>query len=708
MALLMAVAAALAFCGSVSAATWPIEIVERPAGKSIRRVVLVAEKPGGKATGLVFARATGQQPLRGVAILMSPISRRGMAVGLGEAEIRADGRAVPESGITISSRPRFTALTISLTAPEAPGVYRGRVYGLHRGQARFLFTLALKVEPLLELMGVGDDGIKLERRAARVAQTLRVRSHGIRGFVRFEVGPLTSPNSTEEKLDLTIDGKRIPSDGVWFSPGQTKVLALTADAPLAGTYASSLTISRRGVRDVIPVTIARTRERPTIEVLNIGAIQRTSDSLRWESGPWPGAPWEDSHVSFTAVLHETAGDVFSTSVSVPQLVRTEGQSESNEDLAAVRVVAPDGKEGPYEVSNDGQVDVRVSLGTLGPGTYNGILRAQVAGAPAVDTPFVLSVRRSQGLAALLIAVGMLATLFVRSWRGEGRQTFKRKAMMTELRRDMVDARGHSMDASERTLIASLLASYDNLAYGVSARTVTNPEAELARLRRRFDLFRLWRNAHRSMGDLPRTTLRAERRELNAIARQLGDDKNLRRNKRADLDGLATDLAIIEQKVHAHALREAASRVEGSRRNSIEDKAEASLQAVLVGDRAAASNMAKHAAEVLKEADVEPPALPRTLQPPKGHFKRFTDWLMPSSRVALGWLLDFASWFTLFVIAVVVGVKVLWHGDPTWGDFGDCVAAFLWGAGVQQVGGVTYQGLISRAEGVDAPRPEAAA
>ncbi len=47
---------------------------------------------------------------------------------------------------------------------------------------------------------------------------------------------------------------------------------------------------------------------------------------------------------------------------------------------------------------------------------------------------------------------------------------------------------------------------------------------------------------------------------------------------------------------------------------------------------------------------------------------------------------YAADAALFLIATVTGLLVLWAGDPTWGDTSDYLTAFLWGLGVQEVGG----------------------
>lgn len=48
---------------------------------------------------------------------------------------------------------------------------------------------------------------------------------------------------------------------------------------------------------------------------------------------------------------------------------------------------------------------------------------------------------------------------------------------------------------------------------------------------------------------------------------------------------------------------------------------------------------------------------------------------------------------LFVLAVLSGLQVLWNGNPTWGNWGDLLAAFLWAAGVHSVGQQVARGVL---------------
>ena len=57
-----------------------------------------------------------------------------------------------------------------------------------------------------------------------------------------------------------------------------------------------------------------------------------------------------------------------------------------------------------------------------------------------------------------------------------------------------------------------------------------------------------------------------------------------------------------------------------------------------------------------------------------------------------WRYDLLLNAGLLVIATVLGLKLLWADNATWGSAGDYAVAFLWGLGLQQVGGAGFEGL----------------
>jgi len=47
---------------------------------------------------------------------------------------------------------------------------------------------------------------------------------------------------------------------------------------------------------------------------------------------------------------------------------------------------------------------------------------------------------------------------------------------------------------------------------------------------------------------------------------------------------------------------------------------------------------------------------------------------------------------ILVIATVLGLKLLWADNAVWGGWKDFAIAFLWGLGLQQLGGTGFDGL----------------
>jgi hypothetical protein len=48
---------------------------------------------------------------------------------------------------------------------------------------------------------------------------------------------------------------------------------------------------------------------------------------------------------------------------------------------------------------------------------------------------------------------------------------------------------------------------------------------------------------------------------------------------------------------------------------------------------------------------------------------------------------------LMVVAVLLGLTLLWARGEAWGGFEDYLTAFLWGFGLHQVGNKPFEGLL---------------
>jgi hypothetical protein len=78
------------------------------------------------------------------------------------------------------------------------------------------------------------------------------------------------------------------------------------------------------------------------------------------------------------------------------------------------------------------------------------------------------------------------------------------------------------------------------------------------------------------------------------------------------------------------------------------------------------------------------------------------WISPrlSVKQIMMWrlALEAALAFAAMVMAVLLGLKLLWASDPTWGSADDLLTAVLWGLGLHQVSGAAFggsQGLLDR-------------
>ncbi|MEO7736334.1 MAG: hypothetical protein ABIY55_35580, partial [Kofleriaceae bacterium] len=99
---------------------------------------------------------------------------------------------------------------------------------------------------------------------------------------------------------------------------------------------------------------------------------------------------------------------------------------------------------------------------------------------------------------------------------------------------------------------------------------------------------------------------------------------------------------------------------------------------------------------LETVGAPPPAAPLEMNPTKVDAALAAlGTTLPSPEVLTGRikLSSRAVDVTLFVLAVLTGLQVLWVGNATWGTGGDMLASLLWGAGVHAVGQTVARGVL---------------
>jgi hypothetical protein len=274
------------------------------------------------------------------------------------------------------------------------------------------------------------------------------------------------------------------------------------------------------------------------------------------------------------------------------------------------------------------------------------------------------------------------------------------ALTTGVRQALNDSES---DSQESSVAKQLLADIVRLREELAAGQAPDPEKRLANLRRRYDLFFRWRTLWRAVKRLP-DDHPLKRSELPRL-RVMGEKFSA---KDADLVTLSIELDDIEEKLRAGA------------RAAIEQMAQEAGE----GHRERALNYLRACEEILSPDDIdltserlreaEPAAaggdkelLPRLRLPAwPSLIGRLFAFLHDSVN---GWRIAyvggvFLAWVVLLIVSVAGGVLILYEADPAWGNWQTVVAAFLWGAGLHAVGGVSFQGLLSKREQIGAPPP----
>lgn len=162
-----------------------------------------------------------------------------------------------------------------------------------------------------------------------------------------------------------------------------------------------------------------------------------------------------------------------------------------------------------------------------------------------------------------------------------------------------------------------------------------------------------------------------------------------------LNAIVKRLDMVARHLAAGALREAADEYK---------QAKDALQATAVELKGKGAKMSGEAAKTLpeaREAGAVPAAageLPTLAAPERDPLAR------PSVKDLTKRLrrYDMLVTLVLFIVAVVLGLSLLWVKDPTWGGWEDALTAVLWGLGLHQVAGGAFEGLMGLRDKLSSP------
>jgi hypothetical protein len=358
------------------------------------------------------------------------------------------------------------------------------------------FSAGARGDPALRVVGAKDgvialavDGATLERNVTIVADNTDPPTP-----VVVTVSPFEDASGNQAPVALAV--YTLPA----ITIDKPATLKLAATFPRPGSYSAELGIIVAQRRTMIRIDVHVTATALALEPAS------TTPAIRTES--------DKPHVVRIATT-ETAGKTWT--VGLPRLTRAvirEGE-RWYQIAAAVASVRLDDKtvEKPFEVTarDDFVLDVDV-IGFDSPGEYEGTIRLSADGATPVDIPFVMTVRKSIWWAIGFIALGVIASTFLRLWYGGWRGRLEAQRALATLDERLVELTARATTDAGRTLVRTVRAHVDDLRGRLRTGTAGDLPEATGRLSAKLPVLEAWLDADAMVTRLPagtpRDTLRA--------------------------------------------------------------------------------------------------------------------------------------------------------------------------------------------------------
>ena len=405
----------------------------------------------------------------------------------------------------------------------------GIVYSIRKKRALFSFLLLLlalpvngadEINPALLLGGSRPtDGLVISTTATDFTRTVQIiNTTNAKISVTVELPDLIGPDSKSVRTSWQLNGNAgtLSTD---IEGQQAARLEIKANLPGAGLYESTISLIYNSKRFPIPLKITRTSTPPTISVVGLDPVAfRGFDNeraIRFSLREASGVP---------VVLH---------SPSLLSLTRKLGEKSFQADYGAVEFyrVKSDGKLDPIvdSVQIGAHESVVISMkvtGVFSPGEYVGSVAVSSNDGALPVQAFTFFLKLPWWLCALLIAIGVTISHWLRNYVKNGRPRLILARRIVLLRQDFDLLSEQLTDQQDKDLINSLRQRLDRAADEVDISDASAVEPILNDLNLKLSLVPLWSTLRRRI-DLvqPPSDAEAARNELANARDFLETNKN---------------------------------------------------------------------------------------------------------------------------------------------------------------------------------------
>jgi hypothetical protein len=407
------------------------------------------------------------------------------------------------------------------------GVYTGYISLIYEGKrvsVPIVVTRTKQVseeQPILKIRGASDtEGLKISTTSSVFKRPFFVDSMNKATVtdLRISVEEFTGPDSQRVETNWTVDGK----------PGSTTVQPLSglgsarfdisASLTKEGVYTGSISLIYDDKRVSVPIVVTRSRQGPTIKILELTTVRSTS--------PWYAQP------DLWMTVEETGG--LNLILGAPQLtalVLKEGDKakiQAQYDGVSIFTDKWEPVDQSLTIGPNQTKRLRMRISNLGgTGEFAGTVRVGAADFVPVEQGFTIFVKKSWGVAALFIFLGVLGSYLVTQYCKKDRPQIllARRVLQISGAVEKTEARFKDLTNAEKGVLDSFRSWLEDLYSEVDAGTAKEPaiEAVLVEIDGKLSIFPLWVNSRRRMDAVqPPEIVVALRPKLDEVESKLSE------------------------------------------------------------------------------------------------------------------------------------------------------------------------------------------